>query len=95
MAPRKRKAEGGEEAPAEKPVTTSMRITRSTTHRANSELKQSATELRKNKAKKAKPAPKQKKKEAKSEENDSEKEKSEEEVAGDESEKRTVVIEHW
>ncbi|KAJ0090679.1 selenoprotein H-like [Pistacia vera] len=100
MAPRKRKAVGGEEAPAAKPQTTSMRMTRRATRQANLDLNESATELAKaelpkKKAKKAKPAKKPKKEEVKAEETDSEKEKPEgEEAGGDESEKRTIVIEH-
>ncbi|KAJ0030469.1 hypothetical protein Pint_12637 [Pistacia integerrima] len=100
MAPRKRKAVGGEEAPAAKPQTTSMRMTRRATRQANLDLNESATELAKaelpkKRAKKAKPAKKPKKEEVKAEETDSEKEKPEgEEAGGDESEKRTIVIEH-
>ena len=95
MAPRKRKAVGGEEAPAAKPQTTSMRMTRRATRQANLDLNESATELAKaelpkKKAKKAKPAKKPKKEEVKAEETDSEKEKPEGEEAGGDAAQRLL-----
>lgn len=100
MAPKKRKAEGGEEAPAAKPVTTSTRMTRSASRGANLDLNESATELAKadfpkSRAKKATPAPKRKQGGVKGKETDSDKEKPVEEAGGNESKKRTIAIEHW
>lgn len=111
MAPRKRKAEGVEEA-AVKPVaeTKLTRVTRSVTRRVNSNLAESAAmaELP-TKRKKAKATGNKKKEDVKAEEEiEAEKVKVEEDIVepeteeaegdafdGDESKERTVVIEHW
>lgn len=127
MAPRKRKAEGVEEAAVKRVAETTLtRVTRSVTRRVNSNLAESSVELgkaelpTKNKKAKATGKKKKKKEDVKAEEEieaekvkveedvvEPETEEAEEEVEpdkeeaagdafdGDESKKRTVVIEHW